>query len=358
MRIEMTGSEWFSSRPGGLNRYFESLFAALSGQAGVTVEAAAFGAAPPNGKSWGPSAGGALHRLRPSRRRTSTRPADIADRHFAVYGPRPGAYPADTVQVVHFHGPWAAESAAAGARRASVAAKRLIELRRYRAADHLVVLSSPFREILVNDYSIEPPRISVIPPGVDLSHFSSEPERTDSSVVLCVRRLEHRMGIHRLIEAWPAIAGSCLGAELRIVGTGSFELGLREQAATSPAASSIRFLGQLTDAELAHAYADATVTVVPSVALEGFGLIALESLAAGRAPIVTDCGGLPDAVSELDPTLIVQTDSSTALAGRVIRALQGDRPTRHACRLHAERFSWSEVARRHIDLYARLRDAG
>ena len=45
--VHMTGSEWFSSRPGGLNRYFEDLFAALLVRDDVKVTAAAFGNAPP-----------------------------------------------------------------------------------------------------------------------------------------------------------------------------------------------------------------------------------------------------------------------------------------------------------------------
>lgn len=350
----MAGSEWFSTRPGGLNRYFESLFAALAALPGVSVGAAAFGEAPPGGSSWGQARGGLLRRVHSSREPVSTSPPDIVDRHFAPYGPPPRAHRPAPVQVVHFHGPWAGESAAAGASPASVAAKRLVEVCRYRSADHLVVLSRPFRAILVNDYSIEPGRVSVIPPGVDLSRFMPVPERAGHPVVLCVRRLERRMGVQKLIEAWPAIARSAPQAELRIVGTGSFEPALREQAGASSATTSIRFLGRLTDAELVRAYAEATVTVVPSIDLEGFGLIALESLAAGRAPIVTDCGGLPDAVYGLDPTLVVKAGSTSSIAKRVISALQGERPTPQACRAHAEGFTWAEVARRHRELYDRL----
>lgn len=358
MKVVMAGSEWFSSRPGGLNRYFESLYSALREAPGVDVTATAFGEPPPGGASWGPPARSTPRRVMSSRSRRATPTPDVLDRHFALYGAHPVRRRLAKVEVVHFHGPWAAESATAGGRRPPVVVKRLIELHRYRAAAHLVVLSDAFRSVLVDDYSIEPDRITVIPPGVDVSRFRpvSSP-RADRPIVLCVRRLERRMGIHRLIEAWTMIARSFPDAELHIAGTGTYEPTLREQAAESPSASSIRFVGLLPEGALRSAYAEATVTVVPSVALEGFGLIALESLAAGTPPIVTDCGGLPDAVRGLDPSLVVPADSSADLAERIIDALNGRIPTAAACRSHAELFGWGAVARRHLDLYTGLLEA-
>jgi glycosyltransferase involved in cell wall biosynthesis len=90
------------------------------------------------------------------------------------------------------------------------------------------------------------------------------------------------------------------------------------------------------------------------VKLEGFGLIALESLASGRAPIVTDCGGLPDSVRGLDPSLIVPSGDAGALADRIVRSLDGDVPGPGQCRTHAESFSWHAAAERHVAMYQEL----
>ena len=90
------------------------------------------------------------------------------------------------------------------------------------------------------------------------------------------------------------------------------------------------------------------------MALEGFGLIALESLAAGRAPVVTACGGLPDSVRGLDPSLIVAPGEAGALAARLAAALDGTVPAPGRCRAHAETCSWSAAADRHIALYREL----
>jgi hypothetical protein len=162
------------------------------------------------------------------------------------------------------------------------------------------------------------------------------------------------MGIHVLLRAWDAVVAAHPDAELRIVGTGSEEHNLRDQAAAGARPSSVTFTGRVSDASLHDEYAAATLTVVPSIGLEGFGLISLESLASGRAPIVTDCGGLPDGVRALDPTLIVPPGDAEALAQRIYSALNGNRPSSDECRRHAESFSWAVAANRHLALYEEL----
>ncbi len=363
VNVHMTGAEWFGSTPGGLNRYFTDLFAALRQHPGTKVSAAAFGDPPPGGRSWGPIGGSTLHRVRRSVMAGhgtawggTARPA-ILDRHFCLYGPsKVGAQQGNRL-VVHFHGPWAAESRMAGAAEVVARAKYLVERVRYAGAERFVVLSQHFRDALVTDYRVPAERIEIIAPGVDLDRFAAapRPDGTNERVVLCIRRLERRMGIDRLIQCWPAVLSAHPGTRLMIIGTGSAESELRAQVRSSGLQRAISFEGRVADDLLAARYAQADCTVVPSVALEGFGLIALESLASGRAPIVTDCGGLPDSVRGLDPSLIVPAGDVEALAARIVAALDGAGPTPDRCRAHAELFSWAAAAARHHALYTELR---
>ena len=351
-RVHMTGSEWFSSRPGGLNRYFEDLFAALLIRDDVEVTAAAFGDAPQLANTWGPVERGTLQRVAAASSVRSYPSPGIVDRHFCLYG---GAVRGRSGQrlVVHFHGPWASESLLAGDAEWRIRVKHHIERARYRQAQAFIVLSRQFRELLVSDYRVDDSSVIVVPPGVDLIRFRLAPE-LDSRMVVCVRRLERRMGIDYLLRAWPEILGEVPDALLTIVGTGSYEHELREMARGMRLGGSVHFLGRVGDEELSALYSASAISVVPSVALEGFGLIALESLAMGRSPIVTDCGGLPDAVQDLDGSLIVAPRNVSQLAERIVKALGGDRPTAEQCRAHAEKFSWKATAGRHVDLYRRV----
>lgn len=349
-RVHMTGSEWFGSRSGGLNRYFESLFIAMHSVHGDSVTAQAFGQPPTGGSTWGAVGMPMAKRMSTLRHSVDLPSGAILDRHFCLYGQNAGLIGRKATLVVHFQGPWAAESAYAGERRAVVSAKYIIERLRYARAEHFIVLSSRFRELLVDRYGVDDERVTILAPGVDLDRFTLAPLE-DVGEVLCVRRLERRMGIDYLIRSWPAVIAQHAEAVLRIVGRGTDEARLRRLVDEVGVADSVVFEGSVDDARLSYLYARASFTVVPSVELEGFGLIALESLASGKAPIVTDCGGLPDAVRGLDETLIVSPKSVDALSERILAAFDGKLPTPDACRAHAEKFSWDAVARKHFDLY-------
>lgn len=354
MHVHMNGSEWFDTRAGGLNRYFDSLFMALRDHDdtnGLEVTASAFGSPLPGGTSWGSHDASLLKRYVRAKRGPAWSPNLVVDRHFSLYGGRPRGKEGQAPLVIHFHGPWAGESRAAGEGNVGVAIKRSFERARYRKADAYVVLSENFKDLLTNEYRVDADKIHIIPPGVDLNRFQPAEQVPSRPNVVCVRRLERRMGIDVLLKAWKLVIAQCPTAFLTIVGTGTEEQNLRTLAHELSLNGSMSFTGRASDQRLAQLYAGASITVVPSLELEGFGLIALESLAAGRAPIVTDVGGLPDAVRGLDASLILKRGNMEALADRILSALDGKVPSPSACRQHAERFSWSVAAKRHVDLY-------
>ena len=352
----MTGSAWFATTPGGLNRYFTDLYNALRAWPDVEVSGVAFGRPEAGGHTWGPGGGSTLRRACASLRDDVALPsAAVIDRHFSLYGrartSRHGRHPL----VVHFHGPWADESRMMGASEGVARAKYLLERLRYAGADRFVVLSRHFRDVLMDGYHVPEKLVRVIPPGVHLSRFQlSDSAAQSSSMVLCVRRLERRMGIDVLLRSWRAVLAVRPDAHLVVVGTGSQSRALLAQAADSGLGRAVTFVGRTDDRQLTVLYQRAAFTVVPSVALEGFGLIALESLAAGRAPIVTDCGGLPDSVRQFDASLIVPSGDAEALADRIVRALEGQVPGTRTCRAHAELFSWEAAASRHVAMYREL----
>jgi glycosyltransferase involved in cell wall biosynthesis len=361
----MLGMGWFPGSLGGLNRYYRSLFEQLLDAEGVVVGPS--DDAPPSinvvARSQLPIR--LLSFSRAARRAAAA--TELVDAHFALYAAAPlltralGTRPL----VFHFHGPWADENVAAGdVSRVRFALRAALERRVLRRADAYVVLSGAFRRTLLERYRVRPWEVHVWDPGVALDVFTPGDraiarERLELAsgafVAVCVRRLVARMGIDVLLDAWAALAGRLPdGSQLLIVGDGELRDALAERAASGPLAGRVRVLGRLSDELLIDAYRAADVAVVPSVALEGFGLIVPEAAGCGTPSIVTDAGGLPEAVSALDPSLVVPAGDVDALGRRIQAAARGSLPTREATRSFAEGYSWERLANRHRDLYARV----
>jgi len=178
----------------------------------------------------------------------------------------------------------------------------------------------------------------------------------DAFVAVCVRRLDARMGHDVLLDAWGLLQAEHPDAVLLVAGEGHERADLEERRTRLPHPDGCRLLGAVTDDQLVALYQAADCSVVPSRALEGFGLVTLESAACGTPAIVTDVGGLADGVAGLDATLVIPAGAPAVLAARLLAAAAGDLPGRGATRAHAEKFSWDGVAHRHLTLYKCARD--
>ena len=373
--VLMVGEALAHENPGGLNRYVEDLASALEVR-GTPVFTIRMGFGPARspshvlaGKTSSPLPLRILAYWRAAARLADR--IDVVDSHFALYGLFPvlATRLRSKPLVVHFHGPWAEESRVAGQRSGVIlSVKRSMEAALYGRATRLVTLSEAFKAILVERYHVDPSRVEVIPPGVDLDRFRpGDRLRTrrhlglsdDGFVAVVTRRLDRdarRMGLDALLAAWRQVVEAVPGATLLVIGDGSARSDLQDRALELKISGSVRFQGRVDDADLVSAYQAADVSVVPSMALEGFGLVTLESLACGTPVVVTDCGGLPEAVVGLDTSLIVQSRNAGALADRLTTAARGALPDRHACRSYAEGFNWSACARANQTVYARALD--
>ena len=295
-----------------------------------------------------------------------TNKPDIVVSHFAFY-----AFPvvrmiqqAGVPFAVHFQGPWAGESKAEGAGRVSVGMKAALERTVYTRARRLIVLSDAFGEILARDYGISAEIIRTVPPGIETARFQPDIDRrgaraklgwpTDRPIVLSVRRLVQRMGLENLIDSVAAIKQSVPDVLVLIAGKGPLTTVLTERINNLGLTDHVRLLGFVPDDDLPLAYTAADVSIVPTVALEGFGLIVVESLSAGTPVFVTPVGGLPEAVRELSKDLIMRDCEPTTIAEVLSSALRGNLPipSAAACRTFAEdSYDWRVIAPRIREVY-------
>ncbi|GIV61818.1 MAG: glycosyl transferase [Rhodothermaceae bacterium] len=363
------GMGWFPEQAGGLNRVFFNLLPALR-TTGVRVRGLVAGARGDGGdvrsfarredplwRRWA----GVRRAVREEMARTTF---DLVASHFALYTMPVRHMLAPLPLVVHFHGPWALESEVEGDRFWSVWFKQWVERRVYGQAVRFIVLSEAFAGVLRERYGVANEWIRVVPGGVDLRRFTPTISREaarerlgwprDRFIVLAVRRLAHRMGLEQLIDAMVRVREAHPDVLLVIAGQGPMRTALQARIEERGLAAHVRLVGFVADDDLPHAYRAADVSIVPTQAFEGFGLITVESLAAGTPVLVTPVGGLPEVVRDLAETLVLPGNTVADLAGGLIEVIRGTRglPEPAMCRAYAEaRFDWAVVARQTRSVY-------
>ncbi|MEZ4700864.1 MAG: glycosyltransferase family 4 protein [Rhodothermales bacterium] len=374
LRALQIGVGWLPDEKGaGLDRVFYALAQHLP-EAGVEGKGLVVGRSDVGARTDGrvqafsPHDASLPSRLRAVRAATKAELAggafDLVAAHFALFAfPALGALKR-TPLVVHFHGPWAAESQAEGEAGLAVKAKWLLERTVYRRAERLIVLSEAFRNVLVASYGIDPDRIRIVRGGVHLERFTVAGTRADARrrlgwpvdrpTLLVVRRLARRMGLENLIDAMEEVRRAHPDALLMIAGSGPIRDELQARIVERNLSEQVRLLGFVAEEDLPWAYAAADFSIVPTVALEGFGLITVESMATGTPVLVTNIGGLPEVVRDLSEDLIMPDAAPATLAQYIGEVLGGHLklPTAEACRRFVEeRYTWTAIARQTRDVY-------
>ncbi|WP_321909343.1 glycosyltransferase family 4 protein [Paraburkholderia sp. J11-2] len=368
------GMHWFPERAGGLDRMYYSLVGALPG-AGVRVRGVVAGSPKVAEDSGGAIQGfGSASRSLPFRLMDARRALrseirrhrpDVISSHFALY-----TFPGLDVtrgipQVSHFQGPWADESFVEGAATLSQRIKHSLEQSVYERSSRLIVLSKAFGDILTRRYGISPERVRIVPGCVDTAHFDPACSSGEARlrlqlpqgrpIILAVRRLVRRMGLEDLIDAIKMVKQRHPDVLLLIAGRGRLESELQQRIDEAGLVDNVKLLGFVPDAHLPSLYRAATLSVVPTVALEGFGLITVESLSAGTPVLVTPVGGLPEAVAGLSQDLVLPATGANAIADGIDGALAGriKLPDEAACKAYArEHFDNAVIAKRVAGVYA------
>jgi glycosyltransferase involved in cell wall biosynthesis len=156
------------------------------------------------------------------------------------------------------------------------------------------------------------------------------------------------MGLENLIEAAALLRLQVPDALVLIAGRGALTKTLGEQISAAGLQDNVKLLGFVPDADLPRAYRAADLTVVPSLSLEGFGLVAAESLAAGTPAMVTPVGGLPEVVRGLCPQWVLPDTSPRELSKGMADYLRGGYSTITVgqCARYAQtHFSWPVISR-------------
>lgn len=187
-------------------------------------------------------------------------------------------------------------------------------------------------------------RITVVHQGVDERWFAPA-EAFPGPYFLFVGNLKPHKNLGLLARAFARVAAA-LPHRLVLVGRrdGFFTGDPAARAALDALGGRVEHAGDVDDAALARWYAGATALALPSLC-EGFGLTALEAMAAGCPVVASNVSSLPEVVG--DAGLLVDPRDEAAWADALVR-LAGDGALRArlagAGRARARGFTWEACA--------------
>jgi glycosyltransferase involved in cell wall biosynthesis len=210
-----------------------------------------------------------------------------------------------------------------------------------RHAARIVTPSAFSRDEVVELLGVPAARVDVVPGGVD-PRFTPDADAAAARAalglatkpyVLTVASRTARKNLNILDLAARRLAAR--GVDLVAAG------GDRPQFRAEADDHGVRPLGHVDDALLPGLYAGAAAFVLPSL-YEGFGLTALEALAAGVPVVAADRGALPEVCG--DAALLVDPLDAEAVAAALERVLDDPEPWRAAGPPRAAPLTWASSA--------------
>ncbi|SDA16194.1 TIGR04063 family PEP-CTERM/XrtA system glycosyltransferase [Sphingomonas sp. NFR15] len=253
-------------------------------------------------------------------------------------------------------------------------ATKMLETWAVRRADAVSVICEGLRGDLIAR-GIAPDKILVSPNGVDLALFGTPLAYDDAlarrigvtgaEVIGFIGSFYDYEGIDDLIAAMPALVAARPTARLLLVGGGPMEAALRAQAAASPVASHIHFVGRVPHDEVDRYYSLVDILAYPRKRMRLTDLVTplkpLEAMAQRRLVAASDVGGHRELIRDgITGTLFPPGDPAgiaAALAG-----LLGDRDgweerrDRGRAFVEAER-NWAVNVGRYEPVYQKLTSA-
>lgn len=275
-----------------------------------------------------------------------------------------------------FHSPWAEEYAARSTNSSSTTSmwksinagsliRRTVEYFVLATCHRVFVLSRFMADRFIKFHPGFGHRVRCLPGGVDLDRFKPAEDRqnakgilglpSDTPLLLTVRNLEPRMGLDHLLYAMREVMKKAAGrVNLIIGGDGPLRGELQALAEQLGLGTSVRFEGFIPEKRLPSYYQAADFFILPTKALEGFGLVAVEALACGTPVLGTPVGAIPELLGALQPNLLFDGVAPESIARGILGHLkraQGDRrgyeALRRRCREYATaRFGWDRVIER------------
>ena len=245
---------------------------------------------------------------------------------------------------------------------------RALENRVVGNADAVFTICNGLRDDLIAR-GFDGGRIGIMRNGVDLALFGDVPEPDEllrkeleignGPVIGFIGSFYDYEGLDDLIAAMPALIEDHPDARLLLVGGGPMAEDLRHQAASSPAAQAINFVGRVPHSEVERYYSLCDVMAYPRKAMRLTELVTplkpLEAMAQRRLVAASDIGGHRELMRDGETGVLFTPDDPSACAKSLSRLLnqrdQWDQLRDNAIAHIRSDHDWAKNARRYQDVY-------
>jgi glycogen(starch) synthase len=229
-------------------------------------------------------------------------------------------------------------------------------------ASKVLVCSAYMRWEVCRLLELEADRVEVIPNGVDAPVWQASPRAVaaararfagDGPLLGFAGRLVYEKGVQHLVSALPELRYRHPGLRVVIAGDGPHRPELQQETRRLELDRAVNFAGFVGD-DLPATLAATDAMVVPSI-YEPFGMVALESAAAGAPLAVSATGGLAEIVEPGVTGVTFPAKNPDALADAVSTLLSDEvgakRMAREARSMVESRYGWASICDRTADAY-------
>jgi glycosyltransferase involved in cell wall biosynthesis len=201
-----------------------------------------------------------------------------------------------------------------GSTRLSMALQSGLEAKHARRADLVITVSQYCARRLEELYGVR--GAVIVPELIDIHKWrsllgaSTAVPNPNIFTVLSVCRFYPRKRLEVLLRSTALLRDRIPRLELRIVGNGPDYAKLRQISSELRLGSTVRWLGDVNMKTLAAEYGRSTVFCLPSVQ-EGFGIVFLEAMVAGKPIVAARAAAVPEVVRD---GILVEPENPEALA--------------------------------------------
>ena len=209
--------------------------------------------------------------------------------------------------------------------RLAAVAMKMLERKVYRSADRFLVLSHFMQKRLASFFQVNSGLITMAPGGVDIPDPCSAEQRQElrtslqwkGPVVMTLRGLVMRTGVDLLVEAAAILKRDMPDLRWCVIGKGELLETLQNLAEQRGVSDRVEFTGFLSEDEVKNRMYAADLFMLPTLDLEGFGLVTLEANACGLPVVATPVTANKEVVPSLPFNQLADAVSADALAAAV-----------------------------------------